>query len=59
MNKNVMAPLIVGLCLMAVGSSAKAIIDVAVLKAEYKNVMEHLILIRDDIKTVNNKLNKE
>lgn len=45
-------PLLVGLLLMAVGSSAKAIIDVAVLKSENETIQKLLKEVRDDVKTL-------
>lgn len=59
MKKEVMHPLIVGILLMAIGASAKAINDVSVLKANYKNVLEHLILIREDLKEVKHNIKRK
>ena len=59
MKDNMMYPLLVGICLMAIGSSAKAILDVAVLKAENKNSKELLHEIRKDVKEMRKYLVKE
>ena len=45
-------PLIVGMCLMALGASGKAIIDVAVLKSENETIKTLLKEVRDDVKTL-------
>ena len=47
-----MYPFIAGLLLMAVGSSAKAIIDVHVLSKENENIQVLLQEMRQDIKEI-------
>lgn len=42
MRPNIIYPFVVGLSLMALGTSAKAIIDIAVLKTENKNIYKTL-----------------
>lgn len=48
----------VGAILMAIGSSAKAIIDVSVLKAENRNTKEHVLEIKADVKEIKRDLKK-
>ena len=59
MKKEIINPLITGILLMAIGASAKAINDVSVLKSNYENVLEHLILIRDDIKEIKQSIKRK
>lgn len=42
MRPNIIYPFVVGLSLMALGTSAKAIVDIAVLKTENKNIYKTL-----------------
>lgn len=50
MSTKVIYPLIVGCCLMAIGASSKAILDVAFLKADNKNHEKTLSLIYGELK---------
>lgn len=59
MKSSVVYSLISGICLMAIGASSKAIIDVAVLKAENKTTKELLKEVRDDVKHIRNHLIQE
>lgn len=43
---------IAGVALMALGASAKSIVDVAVLKAENENIKSLVLEIRQDIKEI-------
>ena len=52
-------PLIVGMCLMALGSSAKAIIDIAVLKTENKNTEKQLDRIEGKLSSIHTYLTGE
>ena len=47
-----MRELLVGLLIMAVGASAKSIIDVARLETDNKNIKELLLEVRHDVKTL-------
>lgn len=52
MKQNLLYPFIVGLLLMAVGASAKAIIDVHVLNDKMVTFKELLFEVRNDIKEI-------
>ena len=52
MRNNMIYPLIVGMCLMALGASGKAIIDVAVLTSENVTIKTLLMEVRNDVKTL-------
>jgi hypothetical protein len=59
MKPNMFYPLIVGMCLMALGSSAKAIIDIAVLKTENKNTEKQLDRIEGKLSSIHTYLTGE
>ena len=44
--------LLIGILLMAIGASAKSVVDVAVLKAENRNIKSLVLEIRQDIKDI-------
>jgi hypothetical protein len=44
--------LLIGIMLMAIGASAKSVVDVAVLKAENRNIKSLVLEIRQDIKDI-------
>lgn len=50
--KSIIAPLIVGILLMAIGASAKSIVDVSVLNAKMITFKELLFEVRTDIKDI-------
>ena len=52
MKASLIQSLIVGISLMAIGASAKAIIDVEVMKARQVTFKELLTEVRDDVKTL-------
>jgi len=52
MKREFLYPLLIGLLLMALGTSAKAIIDVAILKSENKTIKEVVMEIKDDVKYI-------
>lgn len=49
-----MREFIAGLLLMAIGASAKSVIDVQVLKAKNESLKEIVIEIRNDVKDLRN-----
>lgn len=59
MKINLLYPLIVGLCVTAIAASAKAIIDVAVLKSENVTTKELLKEVRQDVKDIHKHILKE
>ena len=52
-------PLIVGMCLMALGASGKAFIDIAVHGNELMNLKQMILLIHEDVKDIKTHLIKE
>lgn len=54
MNKSIFAPVIVGILLMAIGASAKSIVDVSVLNSKMITFKELLFEVRTDIKDIKN-----
>jgi Na+/pantothenate symporter len=52
MNKSILAPVIVGILLMAIGASAKSIIDVSVINSKMITFKELLFEVRSDIKDI-------
>jgi len=54
MNKSIFAPIIVGILLMAIGASAKSIVDVSVLNSKMITFKELLFEVRTDIKDIKN-----
>ena len=52
MSSQLVAAVASGMILMALGASAKAIIDVEVLKAENMNLKELVIEVRQDVKEI-------
>lgn len=54
MNKSIFAPIIVGILLMAIGASAKSIVDVSVLNSKMMTFKELLFEVRADIKDIKN-----
>lgn len=59
MSEKLLIPFITGLLLMALGSSAKAIIDVNVLKAENETIKVLLQEVRSDVKEIYKHVIKE
>ena len=57
--KTVIAPVIVGILLMAIGASAKSIVDVSVLNAKMITFKELLFEVRSDIKDIKNILKEK
>ncbi len=54
MNKSIFAPVIVGILLMAIGASAKSMVDVSVLNSKMITFKELLFEVRTDIKDIKN-----
>ena len=51
-KEKLVAPFIVGMMLMAIGASAKAIVDVHVLQAENVTIKKLLTEVRNDVKEI-------
>lgn len=58
-NIRMIEAIIIGICLTAIGASAKAIIDVAVLQENKQNVKEDITEIKKDLREIKNYLLKE
>ena len=52
MKNNFIYPFLLGILLMALGSSAKAIVDVAVLKKDNDNIHKTFKLIYNELKEI-------
>ena len=56
MRKELLYPIIIALSIGAIGSSAKAIMDVAVLKNDRQYIKEHLVRIIKRLDRIEDKL---
>lgn len=55
-GRTIFEAIVVGVCLTAIGASAKAIVDVAVLQENKQNVHEDIQEIKQDIRSIKNYL---
>lgn len=58
MKKDFIGPLVTGILLMAIAASAKAIVDVSVLKGKFTTFKELLYEVRNDVKYIRGHLKK-
>ena len=59
MKREIIYPVVIALCVSALASSAKAIIDVEVLKTDRQYIKEYLVLIYKRLDKIENKIEKE